>query len=209
MVLTTFGTSFEPAKPMGKITGRSLTPKALGAFFIALLIAVPAGATSQCRPAVESVSEVHSRFFNNVLVVIKGGFAAVPSREHWLSKPRRAPVTQFIVDNLIQLSPDERETIRQRISETPPKNSELSTIFDLALYNQEAWFKLFSQAVSRPFADDRIAGSLVPLLRAMPDDLTDKLLDLIPSVHLEVSTSLSGRRNFTLFPPRKEVRLAP
>lgn len=122
----------------------------------------------------------------------------------WLAFPKGDPQTQALVEQLIGLSKPERDSLLHHLSKQKIKHSEFRRVILLALYDKATWFDFIGRATRGPLLDDSLVNSLIPIIRAMPEDLKTDVLNRVTPDYSKLS-----KVNFTKFPIRTNLRLAP
>lgn len=123
---------------------------------------------------------------------------------NWLALPKSEPQTQALVEQLIALPQPIREDLRGRVTQLFSKRSEYRKVILLALYDPTTWTDFLDRAMKGPLLDDSMVNSLIPVIRAMPDDLKTNVIAKVTADYSNLS-----KVNFTRFPIRTNLRLAP
>ena len=123
---------------------------------------------------------------------------------NWLALPKSEPQTQALVEQLITMPQTMREDLRGRVTQLFSKRSEYRKVILLALYDPATWTDFLDRAMKGPLFDDSMVNSLIPVIRSMPDDLKSDVLAKVTADYSNLS-----KVNFTRFPVRTNLRLAP
>tara|TARA_B110001454_G_C12722992_1_gene435607 strand:+ start:7212 stop:9416 length:2205 start_codon:yes stop_codon:yes gene_type:complete len=122
----------------------------------------------------------------------------------WLAFPKSEPYTQLLVEEFIKLPPVAREELQARVVKVYSKSSSYRKVVLLALYERSTWNEFLDRAMKGPLLDDSMVNSLIPVIRAMPEELKVDVLAKVTAKYSKLS-----KVNFTRFPLRLNLRLAP
>ena len=168
--------------------------------FLTISSSISSGA-STCTSVFSSSGTDHLSPLRQALSI---NFSSFPEKSIWLSYPRQEPITQKLVESLIQLNEAERVQALKELQQSPPKDPRLNNSLLLALYDRPTWEIFFARFTKEPLLNDSLVNSLVPVLRHMPMELRDHFYEKIRLIYPTLS-----KKNYTLIPFRKELRLAP
>ncbi len=176
--------------------------------FVAILFLALSAYASVSKAVSASCKAIYSGSATQALAPLRqalgSNFSDFPKRSIWVSYPLQESITQKLVNSLLLLNTAERAQAVYELKQAPPKDERLLKSLLLALYDLPTWETFFKQFTQQPLLNDSLVNSLVPVLRHMPTELRDHFYNKIRPIY----TSLS-KKNFTWFPFRRELRLAP
>lgn len=138
---------------------------------------------------------------NEVQQLEAGNYESVGSLENWYKSTRYAsdyPALTRFIHSLHALPGDRRQNLLRAIYEHPPRNSEITWVLRLSLYEQHAWDQLFDGVMQRGDIDEVFMCSMSDAIRNMPEALSDHLLNRIGELYPKASKESAYR-----FPPKR------
>jgi hypothetical protein len=164
-------------------------------------VGTPAG---QSRACIAFYLSTGHQSIERLVTKIQSLGVKLNSKSDWLAFPKSEPLTQALVEQLIGLPQTTREQLRGRVNQLFSMRSEYRQVILLALYDPATWMEFLNRAMKGPLLDDSMVNSLIPVIRAMPQDLTADVLAKVTADYSKLS-----KVNFTVFPMRTNLRLAP
>lgn len=122
----------------------------------------------------------------------------------WLKMPQSDPLLNEHVLEAIQFSEAERVKAIEVIKSQKVKDGNLREILLLSSYDKNTWIAFLKRAMRGPLQDDSLVNALIPVVRNMPLELRQDLLEIVKPRYQSLS-----KRNVSIFPPKMNLRLAP